>query len=137
MECLQKVYKFFCCITDPIFPTPYNFSFGSPLDLENNKKLFESNFVRTSKYRWYDFLPSKAFHQYRSFGSTVQTISQHLLLSHRRLADHTHHQSPRTPHCLGPPHRRPRHLHHQRRYLFSHPGYEDYQRYKSDKELNH
>ena len=58
MECLEKVYKFFCCITDPVFPTPYNFSFGSPLDLERNKIQFESNFVRTSKYRWYDFLPS-------------------------------------------------------------------------------
>lgn len=52
------MYKCFCCITDPIFPAPYNFSFGSPLDLENNKIWFESNFVRTSKYRWYDFLPS-------------------------------------------------------------------------------
>lgn len=58
MECLEKVYKFFCCITDPVFPTPYNFSFGSPLDLETNKIKFEPNFVRTSKYRWYDFLPS-------------------------------------------------------------------------------
>jgi hypothetical protein len=58
MECLTKVYKFFCCITDPVFPDPYNFNFGDNKDIETNRTLFESNYVRTSKYRWYDFLPS-------------------------------------------------------------------------------
>lgn len=32
MECLTKVYKFFCCVTDPVFPQPYTFSFGNPGD---------------------------------------------------------------------------------------------------------
>lgn len=58
MECLTKVYKFLCCISDPLFPNPYDFSFGGEGDLSKNKLTFESNFVRTSKYRWYDFLPS-------------------------------------------------------------------------------
>ena len=30
MECLTKFYKCVCCIEDPIFPDPYNFSFGHP-----------------------------------------------------------------------------------------------------------
>jgi len=25
MECLTKVYKCICCISDPKFPDPYNF----------------------------------------------------------------------------------------------------------------
>ena len=58
MECLTAVYKCLCCISDPIFPQPYNYSFGHPADLLDNRNLFESNYVRTSKYRWYDFLPS-------------------------------------------------------------------------------
>lgn len=59
MECLSKFYKCVCCISDPVFPIPYNFSFGKLGDAESNRQHFESNFVRTSKYRWYDFLPSK------------------------------------------------------------------------------
>ena len=58
MESLQAFRKLVCCIDDPLFPNPYNFNFGTSLNLEHNKLLFESNFVRTSKYRWYDFLPS-------------------------------------------------------------------------------
>lgn len=40
MECLNKVYKFFCCINDPLFPQPYQFTFGSPQDNINNAKHF-------------------------------------------------------------------------------------------------
>lgn len=58
MECLRSVYKAVCCISDPVFPNQYDFSFGGPDDLLANKRNFESNFVRTSKYHWYDFLPS-------------------------------------------------------------------------------
>jgi hypothetical protein len=58
MECLKSVYKTVCCISDPKFPTPYDFTFGGPTDLAANRLAFESNFVRTSKYHWYDFLPS-------------------------------------------------------------------------------
>ena len=60
MECLLSIYKLLCCIRDPVFPVPYNFQFGSPQNIINNKLLFESNFVRTSKYHWYDFLPSNS-----------------------------------------------------------------------------
>jgi P-type E1-E2 ATPase len=38
---------------------------------------------------------------------------------------------------MGTSLRRHRGLHDQIRYLSTHPGFEDYQRYKSDKELNH
>lgn len=58
MECLRKAYKFVCCISDPKFPVPYEFAFGKDEDIAHNREIFESNFVRTSKYRWYDFLPS-------------------------------------------------------------------------------
>jgi hypothetical protein len=37
MECLRTVYKAICCISDPKFPTPYNFSFGKPGDLAINR----------------------------------------------------------------------------------------------------
>ncbi len=67
MECLNKVYKFFCCISDPLFPDPYQFGFGSPEDTLANSKHFESNFVRTSKYRWYDFLPSTSLETQNRF----------------------------------------------------------------------
>lgn len=58
MECLAGIYKWAFCISEPLFPSPYNFGFGGERDLASNKLQFESNFVRTSKYRWYDFLPS-------------------------------------------------------------------------------
>lgn len=58
MECLRTVYKAICCISDPKFPNQYNFDFGTPQDVTYNREAFESNFVRTSKYHWYDFLPS-------------------------------------------------------------------------------
>ena len=61
MECLRKAYQFITCISDAKYPTPYNFDFGSEENIKRNSLLFESNFVRTSKYHWYDFLPSKHY----------------------------------------------------------------------------
>lgn len=58
MQCLTDFYKLVCCISDAKFPTPYNFEFGHEGDRAQNHLLFESNFVRTSKYHWYDFFPS-------------------------------------------------------------------------------
>lgn len=60
MECLRQAYQLIACISDAKYPTPYNFDFGSEEKQQANALLFESNFVRTSKYHWYDFLPSKS-----------------------------------------------------------------------------
>lgn len=58
MECLTKVYECFCCISRPVFPSPYDFEFSGRDALHQNTIKFESNFVKTSKYTWYSFLPS-------------------------------------------------------------------------------
>lgn len=76
MTVLENIYKFICCIEDPVFPDPYTFEFGKREHLAANKLNFESNFVRTSKYRWYDFLPS-----------TLNPISEALLSQFYRLAN--------------------------------------------------
>lgn len=37
MKCLTEAYKVVCCISDPKFPTPYNFNFGSDEDTIKNR----------------------------------------------------------------------------------------------------
>ena len=58
---MEDLKKLLCCSNERLFPDPYNFHFGSAEDLPANELLFETNFVRTSKYRWYTFLPSTPF----------------------------------------------------------------------------
>lgn len=55
---MEDLKKLLSCKDERLFPDPYNFSFGRAEDLVGNRAAFESNFVRTSKYRWYTFLPS-------------------------------------------------------------------------------
>lgn len=42
------------------YPSPYRFSFDGMKEDPHNRELFESNEIKTSKYTWYTFLPSKA-----------------------------------------------------------------------------
>lgn len=65
MDCLTKAYHFATCLSQPKYPDPYNFEFGHKEDTKANAILFESNFVRTSKYHWYDFVPSKHHSTFR------------------------------------------------------------------------
>ena len=37
MQYLRSFYKFVCCVSDPKFPFPYDFSFGHDEDLAKNK----------------------------------------------------------------------------------------------------
>ena len=58
MECLEKIYNCICCISKHKFPDPYNFTFSGYDAVGENQRNFESNYVKTSKYTWYSFLPS-------------------------------------------------------------------------------
>lgn len=55
MDLLKKFYECICCIQNAKYPRPYEFEFDSQNPPARNYIEFESNFVRTSKYTWYDF----------------------------------------------------------------------------------
>jgi len=54
LEAIKKLFS-----DERLFPIPYDFSFGGGDNLNQNQISFESNYVKTSKYTWYNFLPSK------------------------------------------------------------------------------
>ena len=58
MSCMSKFLKCVTCTDEAKFPNPYNFEFGNKESWRASRVAFESNFVKTSKYTWYDFLPS-------------------------------------------------------------------------------
>lgn len=66
---MEDLKRLLGCSDERLFPDPYNFSFGRVDDLAKNRLAFESNFVRTSKYRWYNFLPSNV--------SSMQNLSSY------------------------------------------------------------
>lgn len=69
----------------------------------------------------------------RGADTSVLSARQYLFPRHRHLANHPSNQSPRTTHGMGPTDRRPGHLHTPLRSMDANVGYEDYQRYKSDR----
>lgn len=48
-----------CCGTELKIPSPYQFAFTGTGITEENKHIFESNAVKTSKYNLLTFVPSK------------------------------------------------------------------------------
>ena len=42
------------------YPTPYSFEFDGGREVASNRELFEGNSIKTSKYTWYNFLPSNS-----------------------------------------------------------------------------
>lgn len=73
---------------------------------------------------------------YRVTAASVLPPRQHLLPRNRNSAVHTGHQSSGASHGLGAAHRGPGDLDAAWRYGRNHSGYEDYQRYISDRQLN-
>ena len=71
MTCGECLYNFICCNSTALYPDPYDFQFnGYSVTVENEEK-FESNFVKTSKYTWYSFLPCKLIVILRWSSATV------------------------------------------------------------------
>lgn len=58
-SCWEKFSSIICCENRATYPDPYDFSFNGQDFTPENKDLFESNFVRTTKYSLLSFLPSK------------------------------------------------------------------------------
>ncbi len=75
MDIFDRFYKCICCERGPKFPTPYNFQFNSVSEPPNADE-FETNYIRTAKYRWYDFLISM-----------IWFIKEALLLQYTRIAN--------------------------------------------------
>jgi hypothetical protein len=72
----------------------------------------------------------------RVTAASVLPPRQHLLPRNRNFAVHSGNQSSRTPHGLGAAHRGAGDIDAAWRYDYNHLGYEDYQRYISDRQLN-
>lgn len=89
MQCLTKFYECICCIHQPIFPDPYDFEFNGADVTTQNETDFESNFVTTSKYTWYDFIPSKFPLIFRIPTPSVSASCQCLLLNYRHSSIHS------------------------------------------------
>lgn len=126
-----------CCDNKAKVPSPYQFLFNSRDKLAENEQHFEQNSIKTSKYNIASFVPRIFWILSVSGpGPAVQKTGEHILPDHRHPADDSDRESAVADHGLGAPDRGDSDLHGQRRFDFGYSGYEDYQRYKSDKQLN-
>ena len=123
MELLKKFYECICCIQNPVFPNPYQFEFSPTSPPARNKIEFESNFVKTSKYSWYDFLIKALLLQFKRLANVYFLIIS-IILTIPEI-------SPLSPISSWTP------LIVVLSISILREGYEDYQRHVSDTKMNH
>ncbi len=106
---------------------------------KGNRKIISSSKAITSAHQSTDGTPSSPVEMppFRSTHPPILQIGQYLLSRHRHHADNPSHQPPRSSNCLVATHCSTWNFHDPRRLNLIHSGYEDYQRYASDKRLNH
>ena len=117
------------------FPLPTRSSSAS----KANRKTTSSSRAITSEHRSIVGIPSSQVEikQFRSAYPPILKIGQYLLPCHCDYADYTGYQSTWTPNCLVSSDCSSWDFHATRRLNIIDSGYEDYQRYASDKRLNH
>ena len=111
-----------CCSGKAKYPTPYEFKIDTQQLPAQNKIEFESNFVRTSKYTIFSFLPKALFLQFMRLANVYFLIIA-ILLSIKVI-------SPLNPLTAWAP------LIIVIAISMIREGYEDFQRFLSDKKLN-
>ena len=111
----EKVRKVLCCERDPKYPVPYQFNFNGGDITPENQNLFETNFVRTSKYSPLSFLPSTIINQSRGSIPAVQKARECVLSNNCHIAKYSRDKPVGPYYSLGSLNLRDRCLHEQRR----------------------
>ncbi len=99
-SCCEKLGSRFCSDNGK-YPTPYRFDFNGRDMTPENQQLFQSNYVRTSKYTLLSFFPSKSHILSRGSSIAVQAFGQCIFFADCHTANHSADQSAQPCHRLG------------------------------------